>query len=117
MTGYLVFIGVWAAPLILIQWMIGLDILLSRWKVWLLAILLPTGYLCLVYALGGRAAWQVNNAHSGGALLPLLNIPLEEALLYFVCNTLIVQTFILSFYVPNLRARIANLWTTLRRRP
>jgi lycopene cyclase domain-containing protein len=115
---YLNLILIWAMPVIALQWLLGLDILVKRWKVWLIGILIPTLYLTGVDALALRSqSWTVNPTQATGALVPLLNIPIEEGIFFLAINTLIVQGLILLMYYQRLWSRILRLLQLIRRGP
>ena len=106
---YLTLILIWAGPIILIQWLIGGNILLKRWKVLLPAILLPTLYLTTVdFAALRSGTWIINPAASLNIFIPIINVPIEEAVFFLVTNTLVVQGLILM-WMPEVRQRIAGL--------
>jgi lycopene cyclase domain-containing protein len=108
-TAYLILTLAWSAPLIALQWLIGLDVLISRWRVWLPAIGVPTLYLIGVDAIAlGAGIWTVDIRALSGILLPIVNVPLEHALHFGALCTLAVQTLILWH-------ERARLWTRLRR--
>jgi lycopene cyclase domain-containing protein len=111
---YLALELVWAGPIILAQWLLGLDLLIRRWKVWLPGIGLPTLYLTFAdsFALGAHT-WNINTALSLNVILPL-GVPIEELLFFLLTNTLIVQGLILVTS-PSLRHRIQRVWRIIRR--
>ncbi|MBO9309281.1 MAG: lycopene cyclase domain-containing protein [Chloroflexi bacterium] len=108
-TAYLILTLAWGAPLIALQWLIGLDVLISHWRVWLLAIGVPTLYLIGVDAIAlGAGIWAVDVRALSGILLPIVNVPLEHALHFGALCALAVQTLILWH-------ERTRLWTRLRR--
>lgn len=108
-TSYLFLTLMWSAPLIALQWLISLDVLISRWRVWLPASLLTTVYLIGVDAVAlGLGVWAVDLRALSGMLLPVVNVPLEHALYWAALCTLTVQTLILW------RER-ARLWARIKR--
>jgi lycopene cyclase domain-containing protein len=108
-TAYLILTVAWSAPLIALQWLIGLDVLISRWRVWLPASSVPTLYLIGVDAIAlGAGIWAVDIRALSGILLPIVNVPLEHGLHFGALCTLAVQTLILWH-------ERARLWTRLRR--
>lgn len=106
---YLFLIMVWAGPLIVVQWLIGADILLKRWKVLIPGILVPTLYLTVVDSFALRATiWTINPTQSLNLFIPLLNVPIEEFVFFLVTNTLVVQGLI-SLWMPEMRQRVRHL--------
>jgi lycopene cyclase domain-containing protein len=106
---YLFLILIWAGPLIAVQWLIGADILLKRWKVLMPGILVPALYLTIVDSFALRATiWTINPTQSLNLFIPLLHVPVEEFVFFVVTNTLVVQGLI-SLWMPEMRQRIRNL--------
>jgi lycopene cyclase domain-containing protein len=106
---YLFLILIWAGPLILVQWLIGADILLKRWKVLIPGILVPTLYLTVVDSFPLHfSTWTINPTQSLNLFIPLLHVPVEEFVFFLATNTLIVQGLI-SLWMPEMRQRIRNL--------
>ena len=92
---YLALELVWAGPIVVVQWLLGLDVLLRRWKVWLPGILLPTLYLTFADSFALRShTWTINPDLSLNVLLPL-DVPLEELLFFLLTNALVVQGLIM----------------------
>ncbi len=109
---YLFLILIWALPVIVLQWLVGADLLLKRWKVLLPGILAPTLYLTLVDTFALHAAARtINPTQSLNIFIPLIQVPLEEAVFFLATNTLIVQGLILV-WMPEARQRIG---VTIRR--
>ncbi|HVO42971.1 MAG TPA: lycopene cyclase domain-containing protein [Aggregatilineales bacterium] len=114
---YLFLILIWAGPLIVLQWLIGGDILLRRWKVLLGGIVIPTLYLTCVDGFAIRSTiWTITPLHSTGIFFPGIGVPLEEGVFFLVTNTLIVQSLIL-IRIPQVRQRITRLIRLLRLGP
>ncbi len=113
---YLILEVVWAAPIVIIQWLIGLDAMLQRWKIWLPGIIVPTLYLTFAdaFALGAHT-WTISPDSSLNILLPF-GVPIEEFVFFLLTNTLVVQGLIL-FASPQIRTRTQRLWRVLRRGP
>ena len=113
---YLILEVVWALPIIVIQWAIGLDILLRRWKVLLPGIIVPAVYLTLADAFAlSVPIWTVNPDLSLNVVLPF-NVPIEELVFFLLTNTMIVQGLILVL-TPRTGGRLHWLWILLRRGP
>ncbi len=108
-TTYLFLILIWALPAIALQWLVGGDILLRRWKVLLPGILAPTVYLTLVDTFALHATtWTINPTQSLNIFFPLIQVPIEEGIFFLATNTLIVQALIL-LWMPEARQRVATL--------
>jgi lycopene cyclase domain-containing protein len=107
---------VWAGPIVVMQWLLGLDVLLRRWKVWLPGILLPSLYLTFAdsFAIGSHT-WTINPDLSLNIFLPL-GVPLEELLFFLLTNALVVQGLILVLS-PGVSARTGRLIQVIRRGP
>lgn len=116
---YLLLILIWAVPLIGVQWLIGGDLFLRRWKLLIPAVLVPTAYLIVVdsIALGART-WAINPNQSLGIFLPFpSNVPLEEFIFFLVTNTLIVQGMILVRNGRLIVRRVLGVLRFIRRGP
>ena len=111
---YLALELVWAGPIIVAQWLLGLDLMIRRWKLWLLGIALPTLYLTFAdsFALSAHT-WNINTALSLNIILPL-GVPIEELFFFLLTNTLIVQGMIL-ITSPSLHHRIQRVWRIIRK--
>jgi len=107
---------VWAGPIVVMQWLLGLDVLLRRWKVWLPGILLPSLYLTFAdsFAIGSHT-WTINPDLSLNVFLPL-GVPLEELVFFLLTNALVVQGLILALS-PGVSARVGRLIQVIRRGP
>jgi lycopene cyclase domain-containing protein len=113
---YLFLILVWALPIIVMQWLLGLDLFLKRWKVWLPGILIPTLWLTFAdaFALGSKT-WTIDPKQSLNIFLPF-GVPLEEGIFFLCTNTLVVQGMIL-FCMPGVLARMKRIVRVLRYGP
>ena len=114
---YVILILVWAGPVIVMQWLLGSDVLLRRWKVLVPGILIPTLYLTFVDSFALHAGtWTISPPHSLGIFLPVIGVPIEEAVFFLVTNTLIIQGMILLRERSRVKARVTQLITILKRR-
>jgi lycopene cyclase domain-containing protein len=115
--GHTTFLGlvlVWAGPIIIVEWLLGLDLIIRRWKVWLPAILIPTVYLTIADSFRQSThLWTVNTALSLRIQLPF-GVPFEAFLFFLLMNTLLVQGLLLVSS-PRLRHRIERAWRIIRR--
>ncbi|MEP7288664.1 MAG: lycopene cyclase domain-containing protein [Chloroflexota bacterium] len=114
---YLFLILIWSLPIIVIQWLVGPDILLKRWKVLLPGIVLPTLYLTVVDAIAlGAHTWTINPTQSLNMFIPVIHVPIEEATFFLCTNTMIVQGLIF-LWSPEIRQRMRALILMARRGP
>lgn len=113
---YLFLILVWALPIVVMQWMLGLDLMIRRWKVWVPGILIPTVYLTFAdsFALSSKT-WTIDPKQSLGIFLPF-GVPIEEGIFFLMTNTLVVQGMILMT-MPGVQARILRILRFIRRGP
>jgi lycopene beta-cyclase len=115
---YLTLITVWALPVIVMQWLVGIDVMIKRWKVWIPGIIIPTIWLTALDSLPlASGTWTINPESSTGILIPLINVPIEEGIFFLVTNTLVIQGFICTMYFGLLWGRIKRLFLLLRRGP
>lgn len=111
---YLVLELSWALPVLALQWAVGLPELWRARRLWAIATLIPTIYLCLVDRLAlGNGIWTIHEDRSTG--ISLGGLPLEEALFFLLTNLMVVQALIL-FQSPATRARLRRWARPLVRR-
>ena len=92
---YLALIVVWAVPVLMLQWLLGIGTLLKEWKTWVGAVVSLTLYF---WAADTFAIWQEIWLFPEGTIsdLHLFSIlPIEEALFFLVTNLMVVQGYIL----------------------
>ncbi|WP_069804621.1 lycopene cyclase domain-containing protein [Thermogemmatispora onikobensis] len=93
-TTYLLFLLVWALPILALQWLLGWRKLWAWRRRWPWAVLLVGSYLTLADSLAiAQHIWFFQPALTLG--LTLGNVPLEEALFYFLTAAMIAQGFVL----------------------
>lgn len=103
---YLGSLLVWSAPILAIQWAFGWPFLLAEWRAVLAGTLAPTLYLWVV----DRAAievglWIISERYTTGAVVPLLGLPIEEAVFFLLTSLFVVQGLVLYVWlVDRLRA-------------
>jgi lycopene cyclase domain-containing protein len=117
-TNYAVLILVWAGPVILVQWLIGLDVLVRRWRVWIPTIIIVSAFMLFVdgTAITGRSR-VLNTTQTTGGMLPGLNMPVEQAVLIIALVTMCVQGMLLMMYHEVLVQRVQRLFSVFRRNP
>ena len=114
---YLILILGWAGPVIVIQWLLGTDLLIRRWKVLIPGILLPTLYLTFIDSFALRSGtWTISPLQSLNIVLPIIGVPLEEAIFFLVTNTLLIQGMILFLERARLKARVRHILMTVGKR-
>lgn len=100
-------IAAWAAPILALQWGIGGDLLVSRWRVLLPGFVVPTLYLWLADRLAlGAGIWWISPELSSG--LHVFGLPVEEALFFLLTNLLVVFGMLLALE-PRVLARLQAL--------
>lgn len=93
-TLYLGAILLWAAPVLAIQWAFGWPQLWRRRRTVLLAIAVPTTYLCIAdWVAIQLGIWELSAAYTTGYMIA--GLPVEEALFFLVTNTFVVQGLVL----------------------
>lgn len=113
---YLILILVWAGPVILLQRLLGANLLIRRWKVLIPGIVLPTLYLTFIDSFALRdGTWTISPAQSLTIFVPLIHVPIEEAVFFLVTNTLIIQGMLLFLDRSHLRARVGQILTIGKR--
>ena len=115
---YLFLILVWAGPLIVFQWVLGADLLIRRWKVLVAGILIPTLYLTVADSFALRSGtWTISPQLSLNIFLPVIKVPIEEAVFFLVTNTLIIQALIFLLDAARVRKRVNRIFGILQRKP
>jgi len=88
---YLSSISAWFGPLLAVQYAGGADVLLSQWRMWLVAVVPATLWLWIVEAVAvQQGIWWIDPAQSvtwrpGG-------LPLEDLIIFMVGNVFVAQT-------------------------
>jgi lycopene cyclase domain-containing protein len=97
---YLGTLLLWAAPVLALQWAFGWPYLWARRRVVALAVAVPTLYLWVAdrvaLALG---VWKLSPDLTTGAAVPLLGLPVEEAVFFLLTNLFVVQGLVLWLWV------------------
>ncbi len=91
---YLVFLLAWALPILGLQWIVGWRKLWQQRTKWPWVILVVGSYLTLADAVAiGQHVWFFQPALISGWTIG--NVPIEEALFYFLTTAMIVQGFVM----------------------
>jgi len=95
---YLGSLLVWSAPILAIQWAFGWPFLVAEWRTVLAGTLVPTLYLWVVdRAAIGLGLWALSERYTTGLAVPLLGLPIEEAVFFLLTSLFVVQG--LTLYV------------------
>ena len=97
---YLGAILAWTAPVLAFQWGVGGPALLRHRRLVALAVLVPTAYLWIADRLAiGVGLWVLSPAFTTGLAVPVLGLPIEEAVFFLLTNLLVVQGIVLFHWV------------------
>jgi lycopene cyclase domain-containing protein len=97
---YLGTLLLWAAPVLALQWAVGWPYLWARRRVVTLGVAVPTLYLWLADRVAiGLGVWELSPTLTTGAVVPLLGLPIEEALFFLLTNLFVVQGLVLWLWV------------------
>jgi lycopene cyclase domain-containing protein len=97
-TFYLGAILVWSAPVLFIQWVVGLPQLIHQRRVVAVGVVVPTVYLWVVDRVAiATGIWHISAAHTTG--YEIVGLPVEEALFFAVTNLFVVQGLVLFQWV------------------
>jgi len=106
---YLGALLVWAGPVLAVQWALGAEMLVARWRHVAVAVAIPTLYL----AVSDRIAieiglWSISPSHTLGA--SVFGLPIEEALFFALTNLFLIQGVFLWGWIvePRWSARVAG---------
>jgi len=103
---YLGSLLVWSAPILAIQWAFGWPFLAAQWRAVLAGTLVPTLYLWVVDRIAiGVGLWTISERYTTGLAVPLLGLPIEEAVFFLLTSLFVVQGLVLYVWlVDQLRA-------------
>jgi len=103
---YLGSLLVWSTPILAIQWAFGWPFLVAQWRVVLAGTLVPTLYLWVVDRIAiGVGLWTISGRYTTGLAVPLLGLPIEEAVVFLLTSLFVVQGLVLYVWlVDRLRA-------------
>jgi lycopene cyclase domain-containing protein len=93
-TLYLGLITAWAAPILLLQWMLGYKRLMRDLKTWVPVAALATLYLgsADLYAISS-GIWEISERYTTG--FHIAGLPIEEGLFFLVTNLLVTWGLLL----------------------
>ena len=114
----------WVGPVVMIQWLVGAGYLVRNPRPWIEAALVPALYLWVTDRIAiGMGTWVVSEQYTTGLLVPLLGLPIEEALFFFLAGVMTVTGLVLWEWVldyndqtgaldPYLSNRLRPTWLT-----
>lgn len=97
---YLGSLLVWSAPILAIQWVFGWPFLVAEWRTVLVGTLVPTLYLWVVDRVAiGVGLWTLSDRYTTGVAVPLLGLPIEEAVFFLLTSLFVVQGLVLYVWL------------------
>ncbi|MCS7001288.1 MAG: lycopene cyclase domain-containing protein [Dehalococcoidia bacterium] len=91
---YVVFIVVWALPILVFQWALAGPDFLKKKRLMVASVLAPTAYLVASDGIAMREGiWTINPERVTGIYVK--NVPLEEILFFLVTNMFVVNTVVM----------------------
>ncbi len=106
----------WALPVVALQWVLGRETLLARWRILVLGVGIPTLYLSSADALAIRVGiWTLNPERTLNLWVGAL--PVEEAIFFCLTNTMVVQGLLLFLEPAAVVARLGRWRARLGDRP
>ncbi|WP_397541157.1 lycopene cyclase domain-containing protein [Salinarchaeum sp. IM2453] len=86
----------WVGPIIIIQWIAGGGYLLRKYRPWVEATLVPSLYLIIVDRIAiGMGTWVISDQYTSELSVPLLGLPIEEGLFFFLASLMTVTGLVL----------------------
>ena len=90
----------WSAPILAIQWAFGWPVLVAEWRAVLGGTLAPTLYLWVVDRIAiGVGLWSLSDRYTTGLAVPLLGLPIEEAVFFLLTSLFVVQGLVLYVWL------------------
>ncbi len=97
---YLGSLLVWSGPILAIQWAFGWQFLAKEWRTVGGATLVPAAYLCGIDSVAIRlGVWTLSKQYTTGYTIPLLDLPIEEAVFFFLTTLFVVQGVVLYIWL------------------
>ncbi len=90
----------WSSPILAIQWAFGWPYLVEQWRTVAVGTLVPTLYLWVVDRIAiGLGLWTISKEYTTGLAIPLLGLPLEEAVFFLLTSLFVVQGLVLFVWL------------------
>ncbi|MFC7249583.1 lycopene cyclase domain-containing protein [Halomicroarcula sp. GCM10025324] len=97
---YLGLLLAWSAPVLAIQWAFGWPFLVAHWRTVAVGTLVPVGYLWVADTVAiWLGIWVLSKQHTLGLEIPLLGLPIEEAVFFLLTSLFVVQGLVLYVWV------------------
>ncbi|AUG48282.1 lycopene cyclase [Haloarcula taiwanensis] len=97
---YLGSLLVWSGPILAIQWLFGWHFLAGEWRTVAGGTLVPAAYLCGIDSIAIRLGiWTISKQYTTGYAIPLLDLPIEEAVFFFLTSLFVVQGVVLYVWL------------------
>jgi len=114
---YLGSLLVWSTPILAIQWAFGWPFLVAEWRTVLTGTLVPMLYLWLVdRAAIAAGLWTLSERYTTGLVVPLLGLPVEEAVFFLLTSLFVVQGLTLYVWLVDRWSAAERAEPTLGRR-
>ncbi len=90
----------WVGPVVALQWAVGAGYLVREYRPWIEAAIVPSLYLWVVDRIAiGMGTWVISEQYTTGLLVPLLGLPIEEALFFVSAGVMTVTGLVLWEWV------------------
>ena len=90
----------WVGPIVVIQWAVGAGYLVREYRPWIEATIVPSLYLWVIDRIAiGMGTWVISEQYTTGLLVPLLGLPIEEALFFVSAGVMTVTGLVLWEWV------------------
>ena len=103
---YVIFELGWSVPVIALQWAVGFKTLWRRRRTLVVALVVATAYLTCTDAVAiACGIWTLHRGRILGVYLG--NVPLEEAIFFFITNAMVTQSVLLVYRPPGHTDRLS----------
>ena len=90
----------WVGPVVVIQWAVGAGYLVREYRPWIEAAIVPSVYLWVIDRIAiGMGTWVISEQYTTGLSVPLLGLPIEEALFFLSAGVMTVTGLVLWEWV------------------
>jgi lycopene cyclase domain-containing protein len=97
---YLGSLLVWSSPILALQWAFGWPFLWTHRRTVLFGTVVPTLYLWIIDRIAiYTGLWTLSPQYTTGLSVPLLGLPIEEAVFFFLTSLFVVQGLVLYIWL------------------